>query len=55
MQLVDGWLRAPLATGRWALVIDVVDDVDGSFAKLGSAPAVVILNVMPPQDRPAVD
>jgi hypothetical protein len=28
-------------------VIDVVDDVDGSFAAQGSAPAVAIFRVLP--------
>jgi hypothetical protein len=37
---VSAEILAPDAPGTWALVIDVVDDVDGSFAALGSAPAV---------------
>ena len=36
---VEGGIAAPESPGTWALVVDVVDDVDGSFAALGSAPA----------------
>ena len=47
-------VRARLATpgspGSWALVVDVVDDVDGSFAALGSAPAVQVFEVVAPPD-----
>ena len=39
-------LVAPDAPGAWALVVDVVDNVDGSFAKLGSAPAVQAFDVV---------
>ncbi len=35
----------PTAAGTWALVLDVVDNVDGSFAALGSAPAVTLVEV----------
>ncbi len=38
-------LLAPASPGAWALVVDVVDDVDGSFASLGSAPAVRAVEV----------
>ncbi len=40
-------LAVPVTGGHWALAIDVVDDVDGSFAAGGSAPAVVVLDVAP--------
>jgi hypothetical protein len=40
-------VTAPAAPGRWALVIDIVDDLDGSFAALGSAPAVALFDVVP--------
>jgi hypothetical protein len=30
--------------------VDVVDDVDGSFAALGSAPAVQVFEVVAPPD-----
>jgi hypothetical protein len=39
-------LVAPDAPGTWALVVDIVDDVDGSFAALGSAPAVQAFTVV---------
>jgi hypothetical protein len=53
---VHGDVRAPSTAGRWALVIDLVDDVDGSFAALGSAPAVVIYRVLGagPGEEPAL-
>jgi hypothetical protein len=41
-------VRLPDAPGRWALVVDLVDDVDGSFAALGSAPASAWLDVVAP-------
>jgi hypothetical protein len=44
---VSARLAVPTEPGRWALVIDVVDDVDGSFAAQGSAPAVAIFRVLP--------
>ena len=40
-------LLVPDAAGRWALVIDILDDVAGSFAAIGSAPAVTIIDVVP--------
>jgi hypothetical protein len=43
---VDATVQAPDAPGRWALVIDVVDDIDGSFASAGSRPAVVLFEVI---------
>jgi len=46
--VVEARLHAPDAPGRWALAVDVVDDVDGSFAALGSAPSVAALDVVPP-------
>jgi hypothetical protein len=42
-------LRMPDAPGRWALVVDLVDDVDGSFAALGSAPASAWFDVVGPR------
>ena len=53
--LVDGSLRAPWAIGRWALTIDVVDDIDGSYARIGSEPAVLLLDVIAPKGRVVVD
>ena len=42
---VDAHVVAPSTPGTWALVVDVMDDVDGSFAALGSAPAVQVFQV----------
>ncbi|MCJ7712140.1 MAG: hypothetical protein MUQ32_15065, partial [Chloroflexi bacterium] len=42
-------LLAPGSPGIWALVVDIVDDVDGSFAALGSAPAVGVYGVVVPR------
>jgi hypothetical protein len=52
---VDASLRVPWVIGRWALVIDVVDDIDGSYARLGSKPAVVIIDVVAPKGRVEID
>jgi hypothetical protein len=46
---VKAELLAPESPGVWALVVDVVDDVDGSFAALGSAPAVKVFGVVVPR------
>lgn len=61
LPLVPGrlaWVHAdivvPLLPGRWALVVDVTDDVGGSFAALGSAPAVAVFDVAPPRGIVAV-
>ncbi len=48
-------LRVPDEVGRWALVVDVVDDLDGSFAALGSAPAVALFEVVPPRGIEVVE
>ncbi len=42
-------VAAPEQVGRWALVVDVTDDVTGSFAALGSAPGVVVVTVVEPR------
>ena len=39
-------LVAPALPGAWALVVDIVDGVDGSFAALGSAPAVQVFELV---------
>ena len=39
-------LAAPAQPGSWVLVVDVVDDVDGSFAAHGSRPATLQLDVV---------
>jgi hypothetical protein len=43
-------IQAPATTGRWAIVVDVEDDIDGSYASLGSRPGSVMLSVV---DAPA--
>jgi hypothetical protein len=48
-------LVVPKEVGRWALVIDVVDDVAGSYAALGSAPAVALFEVVPPRGLAPVE
>ncbi len=48
-------VAVPGEPGRWALVIDVTDDIDGSFAALGSEPAVALYEVVGPSvARPAM-
>ncbi len=54
-KVVDASLRVPAGLGRWALAIDVMDDVDGSFAALGSAPAFQAFDVVAPQGSDALD
>jgi hypothetical protein len=49
MERIRETLVVPEQTGRWALVVDVVDDVAGSFATLGSAPAVALFDVVAPR------
>jgi hypothetical protein len=43
---IDAPIRLPVVPGRWALVVDLVDDVDGSFAVQGSAPAATVVDVV---------
>lgn len=48
-------LTIPTAPGLWALVVDLADDTEGSFAAHGSAPAVALFRVgtvpkVPPLD-----
>ncbi len=38
---------APEQPGRWAFVVDVMDDIEGSFAALGSRPAALVFDVVP--------
>jgi hypothetical protein len=49
LERVRGTLVVPTEVGRWALVIDIVDEVAGSYAALGSAPAVTLFDVVPPR------
>jgi hypothetical protein len=44
-------ITAPETLGRWAFVVDVVDDVDGSYAAMGSEPGVVYVDVVAPRGR----
>ena len=55
MVTVRDTVLAPRAEGRWALVVDVVDDVDGSYAALGSKPAVAAVDVVAPRGRGPVE
>ena len=48
-------LVVPQQVGHWALVVDIVDDVAGSFAALGSAPAVALFEVVPPRGIDVVE
>lgn len=43
--LLRATLVVPREPGRWALVIDLEDNVNGSFAALGSAPGVLLFEV----------
>jgi hypothetical protein len=53
--VVDASVVVPDALGRWALAIDVVDDVDGSLAAQGSTPAFQVFNVVVPRGIDALD
>jgi hypothetical protein len=48
-------LAVPEQVGHWALVVDIVDDIAGSFAALGSAPAVALFHVVPPRGIEVVE
>jgi hypothetical protein len=48
-------LPIPATPGRWALVVDLVNDVDGSFAALGSAPGVAVFDIVAPLGDDAED
>ncbi len=47
--LIRTSIMVPDEIGRWALVVDVVDDVVGSYAAIGSAPAVHVVEVVAPR------
>jgi hypothetical protein len=53
--VLRGSVVTPETLGRWALVVDIVDDVVGSYAALGSAPAVAIVDVVAARGREAVE
>ena len=48
-------LDGPDDDRTWALVVDVVDDVDGSYAALGSRPATTVIEVVTPRGRDSVN
>ena len=52
---VDTAIRVPSQLGRWALALDIVDDVDGSFAKLGTEPTITVFEVVAPRGLEPVD
>jgi hypothetical protein len=52
---VEAAVMAPEQPGRWALAVDVVDDVAGSYAALGSAPAVVLFEVVEARRAEAIE
>jgi hypothetical protein len=52
---LSGEVPAPETPGTWALVVDVIDEVDGSFAALGSAPAVHVFVVVVARGLAPVD
>jgi hypothetical protein len=41
-------IRTPGVPGTWALTLDVVDRIDGSFAAGGSAPTTLLLEIVAP-------
>ena len=55
MVVLRDTLKAPAVVGTWALVVDVVDDVDGSYAALGSRPATTVIDVVTARGRASVN
>jgi len=45
-QRVDALVRVPAEARLWRFVIDIIDDRDGSFATTGSAPGVIVVEVL---------
>ncbi|HXU86711.1 MAG TPA: hypothetical protein VN773_12985 [Verrucomicrobiae bacterium] len=45
---LTGSIATPVTPGRWMLVLDIVDDIDGSFASHGSRPAAILLDIVEP-------
>lgn len=39
-------IATPTAPGHWALMLDIVDDVDGSFAANGSRPGAILVDLV---------
>ncbi len=54
-ETVQAKLVSPALPGTWALVIDLRDHVEGSFAALGSAPAVHVFEVVAEPGKTGVE
>jgi hypothetical protein len=39
-------IATPSAAGQWALMLDIVDDIDGSFAAHGSRPGAILVDLV---------
>jgi hypothetical protein len=48
---IHATLATPTTPGRWTLVLDLVDDVDGSFAAHGSKPGMVSVDLVEAAER----
>ena len=44
-------ITAPNVPGRWVLILDLVDEIDGSFAAGGSAPRTMLIQVVDGRSR----
>jgi hypothetical protein len=47
----DLLIPAPRTAGRWLLTLDIVDGIVGSFAASGSAPRMIVVNVVDGRER----
>ncbi|HEX5823360.1 MAG TPA: hypothetical protein VFY18_02775 [Candidatus Limnocylindrales bacterium] len=47
---ISGSIPTPATPGRWALVLDIVDDEDGSFAAHGSQPGTILVDLSTASD-----
>ena len=47
-QRVEAILRVPTEPGLWRFIVDIMDDQEGSFALAGSAPGVIVIEVLAP-------
>ena len=47
----DLLIPAPRTAGRWLLTLDIVDEIVGSFAASGSAPRMIVVNVVDGRER----
>src|SRR5258705_256965 len=43
---IETTIATPTAAGHWALMLDVVDDIDGSFAAHGSRPGAILVDLV---------